>query len=79
MSFLESLNEYVGLLALLTLIASVAVPCIIYCLQRKSRRKAMQDELEAKDEMSGFAMPSEAREHFTKKRTLEKGLNKEKW
>lgn len=79
MSFLETLNEHVGLLALLTLIASIVVPCTIYYLQKKSKRKAMRDELEAMDELSGFAMPSEMREHYTKKRTLEKGLNKDKW
>lgn len=79
MSFLEFLNKYAGLLALLTLIASIAVPCIIYYLQKKNRRKAMRDELEAMDELSGFAMTDEERKFFIKQRTLEKGLNKDRW
>ena len=79
MSFLEYLNEHVGLLALLTLIASITVPCIIYYLQNRSRRKAMRDELEAMNELSGFAMTDEERKFFIKQRTLEKGLNKDRW
>lgn len=56
---LETLNDFSGLFALLALIASVAIPFIIYLLQRKNERDAEQkrfkeEQLTIQNELDSF-------------------------
>ena len=70
--WIESLNDYSELLALM----AVIVPIVIYWKERKEARRAMQDELDAMNEMSRFPMSNSDRERYERKRKLEKGLMK---
>lgn len=79
--FITGLNSYAGLFALLALVAAVVVPIRISRKQTKDRRhemrQDMKDELEAINESSRLSgMTHEEREHYTKKRTLEKGMKR---
>lgn len=73
---IESLNNYAGLFSLLAVLVSFFVPIVIYKKERKAKRLAMKDELEAMQDNSRFPMSQEKRKYFTRKRTLEKGLKR---
>ena len=76
MDIIESLNAYAGLFSLLAIVAAIVIPFVIYNKERKAKRQAMKDELEAMQENSHFPMSYEAREYYTKKSKLEKGLKR---
>jgi hypothetical protein len=73
---IESLNNYAGLFSLLAVLVSFFVPIVIYKKERKAKRLAMKDELEAMQDNSRFPMSFEEREYYTKKSILEKGLKR---
>lgn len=75
--FIESLNDYAGLFALLALVATIVVPYILYNVQKKNERQAAQDELEAMTEMQRFPMTIEERKRFERKCMLEKKVRKQ--
>jgi len=70
------LNNHAGLFALLALVAAIWIPRSIYRKQKRDRRNDMQDELEAMNEHPNWGMTSDARAAYTRKRTLEKGINR---
>ena len=72
----ESLNDYAGLFSLLAVLAAVIVPCVIYKKERKAKRQAMQDELDAINCASHFPMTCDERRFSVKKSVLEKGLRR---
>ena len=75
-NFLERLNDYSGLFALLAFLAATIVPFLIYWKQKKDERRAMKDELDAMNETFRFPMSYEERETYTKRRKLEKSLKR---
>lgn len=76
MEWIKSLNDYAGLFSLLALVATVVVPIIIYIVQKKGERQAMQDEYDAMMGAARFPMDAEQRKFYTKKQKLEKGLKR---
>lgn len=78
---IDVLRDYAGLFALLSLLAAIIMPIIIYRITRKNNREderqRIQDELDAINEMSQFPMTSNERKHFIRKTVLEKQLKKE--
>lgn len=72
----ESLNNYAGLFSLLAVLAAIIVPCVIYKKERKAKRQAMQDELDALNGVSRFPMTYEERKFYAKKSALEQGLRR---
>lgn len=71
-TLVETINENAGIVAFLSIIVSV----ILYRMNRRSERKAMQNELEAMNEHSIFPMSESERPLYIRKRTLEKNLKK---
>ena len=71
-NFIESLNNYAGLFALL----AVIVPFFIYWLQRRNERKALKDELDAMNDHPIFPTDAEGRKMHTREVYLRKRLNK---
>ena len=76
MEWIKSLNDYAGLFALLALLATFVVPIIIYKVQKKDERQAMQDEYDAMMGAARFPMSAEQRCFAAKKQLLEKRLKK---
>lgn len=76
-TFIESLNDYAGLLALLALVAAIVMPIIIYICQKRDRRRSLQNELDAMEETTFFPLPTEERIRYIRQKTLEKELNKD--
>jgi lipopolysaccharide export system protein LptC len=71
-NFIESLNDYAGLFALL----AVIVPCVIYWKQRRNERQAMQDELDAMNEHTIFPMSGIEKMTYTREVYLRKRLKR---
>lgn len=74
--FLSWLNECAGLFALLALVAAIAMPLFIFWLQKRSERKALQDEYDARKDLEQFPMNVEDRNDFVRKQLLAKWLKK---
>lgn len=74
--WIYSLNAYAGLFSLLAVIAAIVVPYAIYKKGRKDERQAMQDELDAMNDMSRFPMDTDYRNYQIRKSVLEKGVKK---
>lgn len=72
--FIDVLNSYSGLLALL----AVIVPIIIYVVERLNRRKELRDELDAMHEWDGFPMSMEERKNISRESWLKKQVGKRK-
>lgn len=72
--FIDVLNSYSGLFALL----AVIVPIIIYVVERLNRRKELRDELDAMHEWDGFPMSMEERKNTARESWLEKQVGKRK-
>lgn len=75
-AFLSWLNECAGLFALLVLVAAIAMPLFIYWLQKRSERKACQEEYDALMNSARLPMTNEQRCFAAKKQLLEKRLKK---
>ena len=70
--FIDVLNSYSGLLALL----AVIVPIIIYVVERLNRRKELRDELDAMHEWDCFPLTGEERKKIERELWLKKQLKK---
>ena len=76
MEWIYSLNAYAGLFSLLAVIAAIVVPYAIYKKGRKDERRAMQDELDAMNDMSRFPMDTDSRNYYIRKSLLERWSKK---
>lgn len=70
--FIDVLNSYSGLFALL----AVIVPIIIYVVERLNRRKELRDELDAMHEWDCFPLTAEERKKIERELWLKKQLKK---
>lgn len=76
MDLITLLNDFAGLFALLALIATIVVPIVLYKKQKQDERQAMQDELDAMNNLDRFPFTDSQRQHHLRKYILEKGLKR---
>ena len=75
-NILDALNHCAGLFSLLALLAAVIIPIVIYRRGRKNTMSDLQDELDSINSNTFNGLPSDMRDFFIRKNTLERKLKK---